>query len=167
MPRILKRTTALARHSRIAAMLVAAAAAAALSGCRASPHVVERYGLLILPGCDTTLKRPLRPAELPDVPVATGYGSLTGIVFRLGAGNGIDSASIILSPQDSTTPQSARSRLTGQTGGFAFDSVVPGRYRLRAYVAWEHPESSLVSIVADRIDTVRIPMRAPGFCARS
>jgi hypothetical protein len=117
--------------------------------------------------CDTALKGPLRAAEIPDVPVAAGYGSLTGIVFRVGTGNGIDSASIILSPQDSATTPSYRQRVTGQTGGFAFDSVVPGRYRLRVGAGWEHLESSFVAIAGNRIDTVRIPMRAPGLCTRS
>jgi hypothetical protein len=117
--------------------------------------------------CDTALKRRLRPAEIPDVSLAAGYGSLTGIVFRVGTGNGIDSASIILSPQDSATTQSYRQRVTGQTGGFAFDSVVPGRYRLRVGAGWEHPESSFVAIASNRIDTVRLPMRAPGLCTRS
>lgn len=152
------------KRVRIATMLIAAAAA--LQSCRASPRGVEHYGLVTFV-CDTTLQRPPRPAEVPAVRVVTGYGSLTGSVFREGTGNGIDSASILLAPRDSTTTQSYRSRVTDETGGFAFDSVVPGRYRLRVVAAWEHPESSFVTVAANRVDTVRLPMRAPGFCKRA
>jgi hypothetical protein len=147
-------------------MLIATVAATALPGCGAPRRVVLHDAMPVFV-CDTALKRSLRPAEIPDVLVAAGYGSLTGIVFRVGTGNGIDSASIILSPQDSATTQSYRLRVTGQTGGFTFDSVVPGRYRLRVRAAWEHPESSFVVVASNRIDTVRFPMRAPGLCSRS
>lgn len=149
----------------VATMLIAAAAAA-LQGCRASRRVEEGYGLLTFV-CDTASKRPLRPAEIPDVALAAEYGSLTGVVFREGTGNGIDSASIFLSPQDSAITRSYRLRVTGQTGGFAFDSLAPGRYRLRVAAVWEHPESSFVSIAGNRIDTVLFPMQATGFCTRS
>jgi hypothetical protein len=145
----------------ITARLVAAAAA--LAGCSASPPVVDRYPILTFV-CDTTLQRPPRPAEIPYVSMAAGYGALTGVVFRAGTETGIDSASIMLSEDGSTQP--SLRRLTGPTGGFAFDSVVPGRYRLRVQVAWEHPESSFVTIAGNRIDTVRVAMPAPGFCAR-
>jgi hypothetical protein len=150
----------------VATMVIAGSVAGAIWGCRASPPVRLHDGLLML-RCDTALKRPLRPAEIPEVSVVAGYGSITGIVFRAGTGNGIDGASIRLSPQDSATQQSYRLRVTGQTGGFAFDSVVPGQYRLHVVAAWEHPESSFVAIAGNRIDTVRFPLRAPEICTRS
>jgi hypothetical protein len=149
-----------------ATMLIATAVAAALRRCGAPAPVVVHDAMPTFV-CDTALKRPLRLAEIPDVSVAAGYGSLTGIVFRVGTGNGIDSSSIILSPQDSSTTQSYRVRVTGPSGGFAFDSLVPGRYHLRILAGWEHPESSSVAIASNRIDTVRFPMRAPGLCTRS
>ena len=153
-------------RAKVDAMLIAIVAAAALPGCRASPHMVLRDDMPVLV-CDTALKRPLRPAEIPRVAVVADYGSVTGIVFRVGTGNGIDSAAIFLTPQDSATTRSDRRRVTGQDGGFAFDSVVPGRYRLRVLAGWEHPESAFVAIARNRIDTVRVPMRAPGLCTRS
>ncbi len=124
------------KRGRVAAMIISAAAAAVLAGCRTSPRVVERHGLLTFV-CDTASMPPLRAAEIPGVPVVAGYGSLTGMVFREGTGTGII-GSIFLSPQDSA--KSYRRRETGAAGGFAFDSVVPGRYRLRVAAVWEHPE---------------------------
>jgi hypothetical protein len=151
----------------VAEVLIASAAVSALTGCVSSPPVTQGYGLLTYP-CYSALTRPLLPAEVPGVSVVAGYGALTGVVFRAGTGTGIDSASIILSLADSaTTTQSNRRRLTGQTGDFAFDSVVPGRYLLRVHVAWEHAESSFVSIAANRIDTLRIAMPPRGPCSRS
>jgi hypothetical protein len=138
----------------------------ALSACAPSQRVAEGYGLLTFV-CDTSLKRPPRPAEIPAVPPIANYGSITGTVVRAGTDVGIDSASITLVPEESASGQSSRSRLTGQTGGFAFDSIVPGRYLLRVLAAWEHPQSVVAVVLPGRIDTVRILMAAPGFCARS
>src|SRR3954466_6983647 len=106
------------------------------------------------------------PAEIPNVPLTAGYGSITGIVTRAGTGNGIDGASVILSPHDAPMSPADRRQVTGQTGGFAFDSVVPGGYRLRVLAAREHPASSFVAVTSDRIDTVRFPIQALGICNR-
>ena len=138
------------------------AAIAATSGCAAPHSGSEGYGLLTVV-CDTLMKRPPRPAEIPDVPLAESYGAITGAVFRQGTEAGIDSASITLVSRENTSEHSSRSRLTGQSGGFAFDSISPGRYLLRVRAVWEHPESVFVVVLASRIDTVRIPLAAPGF----
>jgi hypothetical protein len=151
----------------IAPVLIAIAAT--LSACRSSPKAAQHYALLDLTDfrfCDDSAKHPAGRAAIPDVAVAAAYGSITGIVFRAGTDNGVAGASVMLSGLDSATKQSFGRQTTGADGGFAFDSIVPGRYRLRVLAARAHPESASVSIAPNRIDTVHFAVDAPALCGR-
>ena len=143
------------------------AAAAGLSGCKSAPQRAQGYALLDYSGsplCDATLRRPSRPAEIPPVSVAAGYGSVAGVVFRVETGNGIAGASVSLSPLDSLTTHTYGRLATGQTGGFAFDSIVPGRYLVRVIAQWPRADSSFVEVASNRVDTVRFPVRVTASC---
>lgn len=145
---------------------------AALGGCSAAPKVTQGYGLLDF-GDICAPKRAALPAEIPTVAAAGGYGTLTGVVLRDGTALGVDSIGVNLSiaevppathAADAAVLRQYRSRVTGQTGGFTFDSIVPGKYRLRFIGAWERPESVFVAVAADRIDTVRMAMHSSADC---
>ena len=68
--------------------------------------------------------------EDPPVSARATLGSVTGTVAQLETGDALQGAVVTLTPSDIQL-QSQSWRVMDSKGGFAFDSVVPGRYQLR------------------------------------
>jgi len=105
--------------------------------------------------------RPIgRRAELPNVRSLPQFGSVTGTVVQAETDDALESASIALTEITDARPQSQQRRVTDAKGGFAFDSVVPGRYQLRVRRLGAYQDTLTIQSVAGRVDTARIRMRA-------
>jgi hypothetical protein len=48
------------------------------------------------------------------------------------------------------------SAIPDSVGGFAFDALAPGHYRLFVHAFSHRPDSTDIEVVAGRVDTVRI-----------
>ena len=147
-------------------MVVLAALIATPEACKSSPQVTQGYGLLDFdPICGTASMEPRLPATLGAPSVVPGYGSISGTVSRAGATYGIGGATVVLSSTEIMRPGAFR-RTTDQAGGFAFDSLAPGGYRLIVHAALERPDSAHVVVAAEQVDTVRFVLSARGGCGR-
>jgi hypothetical protein len=111
--------------------------------------------------CDTTPMKPIgRPVEIPSVRAFPQLGAVTGIVVQAETGDALQDAAVSLLQTSDAKIQSRLRRATDSKGGFAFDSVVPGRYQLRVLRIGEHPDTLTIHPLAGRVDTVRFRMRA-------
>lgn len=117
--------------------------------------------MLAAPMCDTTLMRPFgRAVEIPEMPRRTDFAGLTGVVLQDETGDAIEGAVVDLRVLD-RVPDSARIfRYTNSKGGFSFDSLKPGTYRLRARRVGESVGIDTIHPRAGRVDTLSVRMRA-------
>ncbi|HEY8685693.1 MAG TPA: carboxypeptidase-like regulatory domain-containing protein [Chloroflexota bacterium] len=109
-------------------------------------------------GCTTSVRSKGRVPQLPRTPsLRPGYGAVVGTLAD--SGGALPHFPILavvpgddpLSPHASATPDSV--------GGFAFDTLPPGRYRLFVRAFGHRPDSTNVDVTAGRVDTVRIMLR--------
>ena len=87
-------------------------------------------------------------------------GGITGSIVQLETGDALRDATVNLASIEESTPQRLAWRLTDAEGGFAFDSLAPGRYQLRARRLGSFMDSLTVHLTANHIDTVRFRLRA-------
>ena len=111
--------------------------------------------------CDTTPMKPLgRAVEIPDMRRRTDFGVLTGAVLQDETGDAIEGAAVDLRVLD-RAPDSARMwRYTNSKGGFSFDSLKPGTYRVRARRVGESVGIDTIHPRAGQVDTLSLRMRA-------
>lgn len=111
--------------------------------------------------CDTQPMKPLgRPVRIPSVPPVPAAGALVGIVYQNETGDALAGAAVGIAPAVDTSSRLLAERLTDEYGGFAFDGIAPGLYRVRVRRMNQYRDSVLHAAVAGRVDTLRIAMRA-------
>ena len=110
--------------------------------------------------CNNDPLKPLgRRSVIPTTTPAAQFASLTGTVVQSETDDAIDGAILILTPVGQNEPERRRWVQTNSTGGFVFDSISPGSYRLWARRIGYYQDTSTVSFVSGRVDTVRLRMR--------
>jgi hypothetical protein len=111
--------------------------------------------------CDSTPMKPIgRPVEIPSVRARPQLGAVTGTVAQAETGDALQGAIVSLMQSSEAKLESSPWRATDSKGGFAFDSIVPGSYRLRVRRIGESIDTSTIQLTSGRVDTVRIRMRA-------
>jgi len=120
--------------------------------------------MLLLRRCTTHVRSKGPTPQLPPIPsLRPGYGGVIGTLAD--SGGALPHFPILalipgdppIGPHASATPD--------RVGGFVFDSLPPGRYRLFVRAFEHRPDSTDVEVSAGRIDTVRIVLRFFG-CVR-
>jgi hypothetical protein len=112
------------------------------------------------PVCDTTPMKPLgRVVEIPEMHRRTDFGVLTGTVLQDGTGDAIEGAVVDLRVLDRAPDSAQIWRYTNSKGGFSFDSLKPGTYRLRARRVGQSVGVDTIHPRAGRVDTLSLRMR--------
>lgn len=109
-------------------------------------------------GCTTRVRTKGHVPQLPPTaPLRPGFGAVIGTLAD--SGGALPHFPILAvvpgddprSPHASATPDSL--------GGFAFDTLPPGRYRLFVRALGHRPDSTDVEVGAGLVDTVHIVLR--------
>jgi hypothetical protein len=113
--------------------------------------------------CDSTQAAP-DPSEtgpqLPVLPVSDKHAALIGTVEEAVSRHPLNSATIDLTPIDSTHLILSRPRgPTDRLGGFVVDSVAPGEYVVMARRIGYQPSERRISLQVGRVDTVMFSLR--------
>jgi hypothetical protein len=142
----------LAAISRIATLL---AGLLAVSACH---RQASEDTNLLLGRCSTRVRSKAPPPRLPLAPTLTaGTGGIIGTLAD--AGGALPHYPVMaLTPGDSPNAPHA-SAIPDSLGGFAFDPLVPGHYRLFVRAFSHKPDSTDVDVVAGRVDTVQIVLQ--------
>jgi hypothetical protein len=98
--------------------------------------------------------------QVPDALPVAGFGTLVGVVVQAETDDALFGTGIKLVSVAGDKSQSKSERWTDSKGGFRFDSVIAGGYQVRVRHLSEYQDSLAVQIVAGRLDTVRVRMRA-------
>lgn len=111
--------------------------------------------MLLTGRCTTHVRSKGTPARLPAAPsLRAGVG---GIVGTLADSGGALGHYPILAVTRGDQPNSPHATVAADTvGGFVFDSLPPGRYRLFVRAFAHRPDSTDVDVAAGRIDTVAL-----------
>jgi hypothetical protein len=119
---------------------------------------------LLLGRCSTRVRTKAAPARLPTAPALTaGAGGIIGTLAD--AGGALPHYPVMaLTPGDSPNAPHA-SAIPDSLGGFVFDPLVPGHYRLFVRALAHRPDSTDVDVVAGQVDTVHIVLQYFG-CVR-
>ena len=111
--------------------------------------------------CDTTPMKPLgRAVRIPPVTPSLNTGALTGIVYQRETGDALARAAVGIVLAADASRGNYSEHYTDDQGGFTFDSVAPGRYRVRIRRISEYVDSASYEAVSGRVDTLQIAMRA-------
>jgi hypothetical protein len=111
--------------------------------------------------CDTTPMKPLgRAVVIPEMHRRAGFGVLTGAVLQDETGDAIEGAVVDLRVLDRAPDSAQIWRYTNSKGGFSFDSLNPGTYRLRARRVDQSVGNDTIHPRAGRVDTLSLRMRA-------
>jgi hypothetical protein len=140
--------------------LIASAALCAALSCarRADPSLDPMHSV---GACDTTPMKPLgRVVEIPDIHRRTDFGVLTGAVVQDETGDALEGAVVDLRVLDHPTDSARIWRYTNSKGGFRFDSLKSGVYRLRVRRVGERPDTATIRPMAGRVDTLTLRMLA-------
>lgn len=127
----------------------------ALSACHRQPSEDTN---LLLGRCSTHVRTKGAAARLPAPPsLRPGFGGIIGTLAD--SGGALPHYPIMaLTPGDSPGGAHA-SAVPDSVGGFAFDPLVPGHYRLFVRAFAHRPDSTDVDVAAGRVDTVRIVLQ--------
>ena len=110
--------------------------------------------------CDTSPMKPIgRPVEIPSVRARPLFGAVTGTVAQAETGDALQSAIVSLMQSSEAKLDSSPWRGTDSKGGFAFDSIPPGRYQLRVRRVGQYFDTLTIQPSAGRVDTIRVRMR--------
>jgi len=111
--------------------------------------------------CDNTPMKPFgRAVEIPEMHRRADFGVLTGVVLQDETGDAIEGAVVDLRVLDRAPDSAQIWRYTNSNGGFSFDSLQPGTYRLRARRVRESVGIDTIHPRAGRVDTLSVRMRA-------
>jgi hypothetical protein len=140
--------------------LVASALLVAALSCRrtADPSLDLMHSV---GACDTTPMKPYgRVVEIPNAHRRTDFGVLTGVVVQDETGDALEGAVVDLRIISNPTDSARIWRYTNSKGGFSFDSLAPGVYRLRVRRIGEASDTATIRSSADRVDTLTLRMHA-------
>jgi hypothetical protein len=101
-----------------------------------------------------------RVAQIPEAAVVAEFATIVGVVTQRETGDALQDAGVRLIAVAGSASDSRPERHADLKGGFTFDSVVPGRYQIRARRINEDQDSASILAVAGRLDTVRFALRA-------
>jgi hypothetical protein len=112
--------------------------------------------------CDTTPMKPQgRIARLPSAPgLNSSFGSVVGVVSEAETSDALPGSGVALVSLANGTGRSQPERASDAGGGFVFDSVVPGDYRLRVRSLGHIHQEVAISVTGSRVDTVRMKLPA-------
>ena len=123
-----------------------------LSGChRPNPNDV----MTMTGGCSTHVRAKGRAPQLPPSPsLRPGFGAVIGTLADSG---GALPHYPILAATPGDAPNSPHASATADSaGGFVFEALPPGQYRLLVRAYAHRPDSTEIEIAAGRVDTVRL-----------
>ncbi len=111
---------------------------------------------MILTGRCTTHLRAKGPApQLPRAPsLRPGFGGVIGTLSD--SGGALPHYSILASTPGDAPNAPHASAMADSLGGFVFDALPPGRYRLFVRAFAHRPDSTQIDVNAGRVDTVRL-----------
>jgi carboxypeptidase family protein len=119
-------------------------------------HRSTSTDVMLLTGrCTTHVRTLTSPAQLPTAPsLRPGFG---GVIGTLADSGGALRRFPILALTPGDAPNAPHASTTADSlGGFAFDALPPGRYRLFVRAFAHKPDSTEVDVSAGRIDTVAL-----------
>ena len=148
---------------RLARVMVIAALAGCARKVSTKPDAKESPvpNAMYMVWCDSTPMKPLgRRTQIPEVKLRLNAAVLTGLVVQKETGDAIEGATIELRDLNPTPNPSRPFRYSDSKGGFAFDSVAPGSYRVLVRRIGEYTEADTVHPAASRVDTLRFRLRA-------
>ena len=109
-------------------------------------------------GCTTRVRSKGPAPRLPLSPsLRPGFGAVIGTLADSGGALPHFPILAVVPGDDPRTPHA--SATPDSVGGFAFDALPPGRYRLFVRAFAHRPDSSDVDVSVGRIDTVHIVLR--------
>ena len=119
-------------------------------------HRSTSTDVMLLTGrCTTHVRTKGTAARLPPAPSLTP--GLGGIVGTLADSGGALGHYPILAVTPGDPPNASHATSAADTlGGFVFDSLPPGRYRLFVRAFAHRPDSTDVDVAAGRVDTVAL-----------
>ena len=124
--------------------------------CTSACHRGTSTDVMLLTGrCTTHVRTRTSPARLPSAPsLRPGFGGVLGTLAD--SGGALPRFPILaLTPGDAPNAPHA-STTADSLGGFVFDALPPGRYRLFVRAFAHKPDSTEVDVSAGRIDTVAL-----------
>ena len=109
-------------------------------------------------GCTTHVRAKGPAPRLPQSPaLRSGFGAVVGTLADSG---GALPHYAILAAVPGDAPSSPHASATADSvGGFVFEALPPGRYRLFVRAFAHRPDSTEIVIAAGRVDTVRLSPR--------
>jgi carboxypeptidase family protein len=114
----------------------------------------EDIGLLI----GRCSERVRSKGPVPQVPTApslkSGYGGIVGTLAD--AGGALPHYSILASVPGDNLNSTHATAIADSAGGFTFDALPPGHYRLIVRAFSHRPDSAQVDVAAGRVDTVTL-----------
>lgn len=147
------------RMSKPLLQIVRCAFMASLLSC--SRHPAPQMDAMSTGWCDTTPMKPIGlPVAIPTISAHPDLAAVTGSVVQSETGDALYGATINLTRTGDAKPQSQRWLVTDSKGGFAFDSVAPGRYQLKVRRVGVVFDTLTVRLGANKVDTVRFRLRA-------
>jgi len=110
---------------------------------------------LMTQGCTTRAYAKGLTPHLPPAPaLKLGYGGVIGTLAD--AGGALPHYSILATTPGNSLHASRASAIADSLGGFAFDSLTPGLYRLFVQPYSHRADSTDIKITAGQIDTVEL-----------
>lgn len=108
--------------------------------------------------CDSTPMKPVgRPVRIPFVPVSSaGFGAVIGSATEAETGDALGHSRVALVASARGKGQPRIEQGADAYGGFAFNDVVPGEYRLRVRSINHRMQTRELRISANRVEIVRV-----------
>lgn len=133
------------------------AALALVSACHKHTHEDLQ---LMTTGCSTRGHAKGPKPRLPPAPaLKSGVGGVVGTVAD--AGGALPHYSVLATTPGNSFHATRATVVADSAGGFVFDGLTPGAYRLLVHPYSHRPDSTDIKILAGRVDTVEL--RPPFF----
>lgn len=111
--------------------------------------------MLLTRRCTTQVRVKAPPPQLPAAPsLRPGVGGVIGTLAD--SGGALRRYSILAIPVGGSPDSLHATTIADSAGGFVFDALPPGRYRLFVRAFAHRPDSAEVGVVAGRVDTVAL-----------
>jgi hypothetical protein len=110
---------------------------------------------LLLGRCSTRVRTKGPVPQLPPAPSArAGFGVVIGTLAD--SGGALPHYTVLASTPDGGASSPHATATADSVGGFVFDALQPGRYRLLVRAFAHRPYTTDIGVAAGRVDTVRI-----------